>query len=91
MSEDIYVERRESTISDADVEKIRLACFGNLTPFEHSEQHNIFRDYIYKEQLKAERRAKLKTQAFGAIVVGIAGGIPAALYWCGTYFRDHWK
>ena len=84
-------ERRTQTLTEADIDLIRGAFYGDMTQDEHMHQHNIFKDFLNREQIKAAKRERYKSQFIGGLLVALAGGIPACLYWIGTWVKDHWK
>ena len=85
-------ERRARILGDEDIEAIRTQFYGSdITPKEHTDHHLRWREHLQKEQSKAIRMERLRSTVIGSMIVGAMGSIGGALYWIGTYFREHWK
>mgnify|MGYP000899650233 CR=1 FL=1 len=57
----------------------------------HREHHSFIKQWIEKEQRKAERWDKIKTQVGGWAIVTFLGGIGTAAYHAFNYLREHLK
>lgn len=58
-------ERRARVLTDEDIAALTSALHGGMTADEHGEHHQIFKTWIERENRKAERREKIKTQVGG--------------------------
>jgi hypothetical protein len=88
-------ERRISTLTVADIEAIKKAISGDVPWEVQVRHHNIFRDWLEKEEKKAQRRERMKSQIIGSVIVGVTTGIGAALYTFGEeavkFIKEHLK
>lgn len=84
-------ERRVGVLTDHDLSRIRSVVYGGMTEEEHNSHHSIARDYLEREKVRAAKMEKYKGQFIGGLIIGITGSVGTALYWIGTYFKEHWK
>lgn len=85
------IERRKRVLSDADIEALSAAIHGSMTPEEHIEHHLAIRTWIDRENRKAERAEKIKTQVGGWFIVTLLGGIGTSGYHALKYLQEHLK
>lgn len=84
-------ERRKRVLSDEDIDALSAAIHGGITPEEHAEHHHAIRTWIDRENRKAERAEKIKTQVGGWFIVTLLGGIGTLGYHALKYLQEHLK
>lgn len=84
-------ERRKRVLSDTDIDALAQAIHGGMNAEEHAEHHHAVRTWIDRENRKAERAEKIKTQIEGWFIVSLLGGIGTSGYHALQYLREHLK
>ena len=59
------------------------------SPEEHRAQHDVLARWIENDNIKRDRREKLKTQVGGWAIIAILGGIGRATYEAFIYLKEH--
>lgn len=85
------MERRQRTLTDEDIEALSNAIHGGVTPEEHIAHHAAIKTMIDRENRKAERAEKIKTQVGGWVIITALGLIGKGVWTAWTYLRDHAK
>lgn len=84
-------ERRQRLLTDADIEALSVAVHGGVSPEEHIAHHAAIKTMIDRENRKAERAERLKTQVGGWAIITMLGLIGKATWTGWLYVRDHLK
>ena len=70
-------ERRQRTLTDKDLEVLAERFLLNHT---HKDDHEFVRAWVLKEQRRQEMWLKVKTHVLGWGIVGLVGGLGAAVW-----------
>ena len=79
-------ERRETTLTEHDMEKLREIIYSGIPVEEHREHHEAMRLWVQRENRKIERYEKVKTHIIGWGAVGMLSG---AVMSFGQWIRQH--
>ena len=81
-------ERRTTTLTDSDIDKLREMIYSGIAPEEHREHHEAIKIWIDRENRRKDRYDKVKTHMTGWAAVSAVSGM---MYTIGTWVRDHIK
>jgi hypothetical protein len=87
----IIENRRKRMLTDADIDALREALHGDIDPAEHGRHHEAIRAWIERENRKAERAEKIKTQIMGWTFISILAALGTGAVQAANYLRDHLK
>lgn len=91
----VPLERTATTLTDRDLEAIKIAVHGDIDPAIHKEHHDLLAMWIKREYDKQVKWEKARNNVIGSVVVGITTGIGAAIYTFGEdavkFLKEHWK
>lgn len=78
-------------LTDEDIEALSVAVHGGVSPEEHISHHAAIKQWIDRENKKAERYEKVRTSVLGWAVTAILGGIGTGVYRGVAYLKEHLK
>lgn len=84
-------ERRARTLTDDDITALSCAVHGGVPVEEHIAHHVAIKTMIDRENRKAERAEKWKTQVGGWAIITTLGLIGKGAWTAWQFLKDHWK
>lgn len=83
---DGHQERRQTTLTDNDIEKLREMIYSGIPADEHKEHHEAMRVWVKRENQKAERYEKVKTHVIGWGAISFLSGV---VFSFGQWLKAH--